>query len=304
MTGPVFSIIIPTFNRSHVLGDALESIINQTFQDFEVFVVDDHSVDSEETRRLVEGLGDPRFSYTFLPSRVGPARARNAVLPRCRGEFISFLDSDDLWLPRKLEDHLAIFSGNSAAGMVYSDEYTMGEDGAISSKSSWWDRNPPLPSGHIAGHFLLQSFIGTMTVTVRRSAILAVGGFDEDLPFNEDDDLWFRIMLKYPLVCSDYVAGIRRLHRTNMSVDRNRMVYFQIRSVEKYCTLFPDFMILHAPEIGLRLKRIMGEHVRLMAARCSLPSAPVITGYFSLRKRLRVMSKQAPKGPWDRQEGR
>ncbi len=291
MTAPLFSVIIPTYNRSAVLPQALQSVLNQTFQDYEVFVADDHSDDSHETRLVVENLKDPRFTYTLLPARVGPARARNTVLPLCRGEYISFLDSDDLWRPRKLEDHGAILSRDSMVGMVYSDEYTMGEDGKVSANSSWWGSSPALPSGNIAAQFLLRSFIGTMTVTVRKGALLEVGGFDERLPFNEDDDLWFRIMLKYPVVCSDYVAGIRRLHRSNMSEDRNRMVYYQIRSVEKYCDLYPDFMILHAAEARRRLRRIMGEHWRLMARRWRAPSLAVLTRYLVLQKRLGSMTR-------------
>jgi glycosyltransferase involved in cell wall biosynthesis len=273
-----------------MLADALISVQEQTFPYFEVIVADDHSEDEGETKAVVESLNDPRFTYLHLDSRRGPAGARNAASHVCRGEYVSFLDSDDLMRPEKLASHVHILDNDPDAAMVYSDEYIMGPDGRISPSGAAAQRGGPLPSGHIARDFVLESFVATMTVTVRRSILTELGGFDESMEFNEDDDLWFRIMLRHRVVCSDYVAGVRRLHGHNMSIDASRMVSCQIRCMEKYMSSDPAFVAENRQLFLLRLRQTMKTYGWSRLRRFRLPRVTILRAYLGTRSRLKALS--------------
>jgi glycosyltransferase involved in cell wall biosynthesis len=284
------SVIIPAFRRARMLMAALSSVQEQTFSEFEVIVVDDHSEDGGETRAVVESLNDPRFIYLQLESRRGPAGARNAASRLCRGEYVSFLDSDDLLRPEKLARHVHLLDHDPDVAMVYSDEYIMGPDGRISPSAAAAQRGGALPSGRIARDFVRESFVATMTVTVRRNVLIELGGFDETMEFNEDDDLWFRIMLRHKVVCSDYVAGVRRLHAHNMSMDTGRMVSCQIECMEKYMGSVPDFVVENRQLFLLRLRRTMKSYGWSRLRRFRFPRMTVLRAYLGARRRLRALS--------------
>jgi glycosyltransferase involved in cell wall biosynthesis len=97
----LFSVIIPTFNRAHLLGTAIDSVLNQTFKDFEILIVDNGSTDN--TQEVVQGIKDARLKYLYIEPTGSPAGPRNAGLRSSRGEWVAFLDSDDVWFPEKLE---------------------------------------------------------------------------------------------------------------------------------------------------------------------------------------------------------
>ncbi len=116
---PTVSVIIPTYNRAHLLGRAIESVLDQTYQDFEIIVVDDASAD--ETEEVVKSFGDDRINHIRHQKNKGGSAARNTGIKAARGEFIAFLDSDDEWVPKKLEkeiDRLQTLSNE--VGVVYS----------------------------------------------------------------------------------------------------------------------------------------------------------------------------------------
>lgn len=280
------SVIIPTFNREHVLAGALKSVLEQSYQNFEVIVVDDYSEDFETTKKVVQSFDDPRFKYVYLDANRGPSGARNAALPFCNGDYISFLDSDDIFRPRKLEVHVEILENNPDVAMVYSDEYVMDSNGEISKVPARAQRTQPLPSGFISKDFFMDSFIGTMTVTLRRSIFEEMGGFDESLLYNEDDDLWFRIMLNYKVICSDYVSGIRRLHGTNMSRDRGKMTYYQFKCISKYIRSYPLFIKENLELVKKRAWSLLKSYILSGYVPLKLPEMRVIKAYFELRKQL------------------
>ena len=278
------SVIVPTHNRASMLQHALESIVRQSFDDFDVVVVDDHSDDAEAARRVVESLGDARFSCIYLHRSAGPAGARNQALPYCTGRYLSFLDDDDLLMPEKLEIQVGLLETDPDVAMVYSDEYALRLDGTLSATSLRAGRT--LPSGNIARDFFLESFIGTMTVTLRRSAFEEAGGFDESLIWNEDDDLWFRVMMKHRVQCSEYVAGIRRLHGSNMSRDRKEMVLSQFRCVEKYIVLYPEFVEENGKDVKARVEGIWRGYLAARIRKCKIPSWRVRAAYVDLQRSL------------------
>ena len=98
---PFFTIIIPTFNRSKKLKKAIQSVLNQTYKDFELLIVDDGSTDN--TKNIIKGLSDSRITYYWQKNSGGPASPRNLGINKAKGDWVCLLDSDDLWYPTKLE---------------------------------------------------------------------------------------------------------------------------------------------------------------------------------------------------------
>jgi glycosyltransferase involved in cell wall biosynthesis len=283
---PTVSVVVPTYKRARLLKDALGSVFDQTYQDLEVIVVDDCSSDGGASRRVVESFPDKPIRLIELTRNRGPAGARNEAVKVATGAYISFLDSDDLWMPMKLEKQIAILQADAQVGMVYSDEFQMYPDGSVSSASVWAHREPPLPSGFIAKSFFMESFIATMTVTVRTHVLREVNGFDEAMLQNEDDDLWIRIMLKCKVICSDYPAGIRRIHQSNMSHDRDVMTYHQFLCIEKYIRTSPDFMREVGADAYRRMSRLLWQYLTGKIRKLSLPRTKVVAAYLHTRRKL------------------
>lgn len=189
---PRVSVIMPTYNRSALCARAVESVLDQTYQDFELIVADDGSTDG--TREAIEGLSD---KIVYLPLKHGGrSRARNEAISVARGEYVAFLDSDDVFLPHTLARQVEALDGNRDYGMVYGEAICFSEDaeGFHSYKtdgSGWLYRK-------IA--FLLPLTIVLCSVMVRRSILSQVGGFDEKMERFEDADMWRRISKKTQLL--------------------------------------------------------------------------------------------------------
>lgn len=184
---PKVSVIIPTFNRAGTLERALKSILRQTFQDFEIIVVDDHSRDN--TGDLVREINDPRIFYICHDVNKGGAVARNTGIKQARGEYIAFLDSDDEWLPGKLELQLDLFERSSEdIGVIYTGFFNVDLGGHPLSVFS------PHLKGDLSLELLKGNGIMTLsTVMVRRRLISEVEGFDATLPSCQDWDFYLQL---------------------------------------------------------------------------------------------------------------
>ncbi len=185
---PLISVVIPTYNRAHVVGRAIKSVLAQTLPDFECIVVDDASTD--ETVPLVEGFRDPRIRLVRLAENGGVSRARNAGIQAARGEWVAFLDSDDEWLPRKLELQLARLreGGDRRTGVVYCGCYLHDEVIHRASQTGVFHE------GDVFDHLLRGWHPPTPSIfMVNRAALARYGGFDKELPCAQDYDLWLRL---------------------------------------------------------------------------------------------------------------
>jgi glycosyltransferase involved in cell wall biosynthesis len=185
---PTVSVIIPARDRAKVIGRAIASVLAQTFQDFELIVVDDASRDG--LAATITSFHDDRITLARLDSHGGAARARNAGITESRGEWIAFLDSDDEWLPDKLERQLTA-TGRSGASYdaVYSACYRQrdGESPEVRPKGE-------LPEGNLLDNLLRNKKGATASVyMVRRTALVRAKGFDERFPSANDIDLWLRL---------------------------------------------------------------------------------------------------------------
>jgi len=188
---PAVSIILPTFNRLEFLRPAIESVFAQTFEDWELLIADDGS--NADTRAYLQTLDDPpRIKVMWLPHTGKPSVVRNAALCEAQGEYVAFLDSDDIWLPRKLETQIASLRGHATCKWSYTRFALV--DGSGNPTAPARAGNWPAPAGWILEKLLQgETVIALPSVVVSRQLLEQLGAFDEDLVMCEDDELWFRL---------------------------------------------------------------------------------------------------------------
>lgn len=210
---PIVSVIIPTYNRASVLYYALRSVLNQTLSDFEIFVVDDASTDA--TASLIANFGDPRIHYIRFDTNQKAAAARNAGMQRARGKYIAFLDSDDEWLPAKLEKQVATLD-------ALPDDWACCYTGAFVNKTGGLTRHRiyrPTKSGDMLRDLLMGKFvIWTPTFIFRRSILKEIGLMDVQLIRSQDVDFYLRILSRYKIaVVSEPLANIFLVLNKNLA---------------------------------------------------------------------------------------
>lgn len=225
---PTVSIVIPTYNRAHMVGDAIRSVLGQTYSDWELIVVDDGSED--DTNNVVSAFDDPRIKYVFQANKGLPG-ARNAGIRAGSSPYVAFLDSDDLFLPHKLEHQVAMLARRSALGLVAAGHIEV--DAHLHERRTMqpWLGNPTLTLCDLLTScpFIIPS------VLVRREWLERVGLFDENMRFVEDWDLWLRLAhagcamdwLKQPVCCYRY-------HGNNMVRNVPLMKAGLLRALDKF----------------------------------------------------------------------
>ncbi len=212
---PLVSVIIPTYNRADLIGEAVTSVLNQTFDDFEVIVVDDGSTDN--TKEAIDRIEGP-IRYIYQENK-GLSGARNPGIDVAGGEYIAFLDSDDLWLPEKLAEQVRLLDQNSSAGFVYTDYEFVDGDGRSLPKPENYLANP-LRNGWILKHLLSFDFIPPSTVMVRKDCLRSVGLFNTSLKQGTDDfDLLLRLVKRYEAAFVDRPLTKIRVHGNNWSTE-------------------------------------------------------------------------------------
>ena len=191
MTSPAVSIVLPTFNRLKYLRPAVDSVFAQTFTDWELIVADDGS--EEETAAYLEGLANrPRVKLLRLPHTGSPGAVRNAAWREARGEYIAFLDSDDVWLPEKLTSQIASLQSHPERGWSHTAFAVIDDSGKLLTgvRARRW----PAADGWILDRLIkMETVIAIPSVVVRRRLLERVGGFDLKQRMCEDYDLWLRL---------------------------------------------------------------------------------------------------------------
>jgi glycosyltransferase involved in cell wall biosynthesis len=186
------SVVLPVYNRAQFVADAIRSVLEQGYKDFELIVVDDGSTD--DTPGVLKEFSDR--AEIIRQDNKGPAAARNRAIQRSRGELIAFIDSDDIWLPQKLEAQVAFLDDNPAIGMVHCDGWVVEEFKGLSElqpDATFYRKKKP-PFGDTAKSRIMKTAIVTSHVVVRREVMDRVGLFPEDLLVHEDVDLFFRML--------------------------------------------------------------------------------------------------------------
>jgi glycosyltransferase involved in cell wall biosynthesis len=222
---PGLSVIIPTYNRAPMVPEALASVLAQTWRDFEVLVVDDASGDG--TAAALAAFGS-RIRVLRSPSRLGVAAARNLGISAARGQWLAFLDSDDLWRPEKLARQIAYLAGHPELVLCQTEET--------------WERrglkvNQPRSHGKIGGWIFFPSLerclVSPSAVILHRTLFQKHGGFDENLPAAEDYDLWLRLSWRYQIGLVPEALVIKRGGRDDQLSSQWGLDRFRIQALRK-----------------------------------------------------------------------
>jgi glycosyltransferase involved in cell wall biosynthesis len=221
---PITSVIIPTYNRWPLVAEAVDSVLAQSFQDIEIIVVDDGSTDGT-TNRLAKFAGRLRL---FTTTRQGVAAARNFGVSQAQGCYVAFLDSDDLWLPGKLETQIAFLDRHPEIQICQTDEIWVRNGVRVNPKAMHRK-----PSGDIFVRSLDLCLISPSAVMMTRELFQRIGGFDESFPVCEDYDLWLRVTSVYSVPLIPEALVVKRgghadqLSRSLWGMDRYRVLALQ-----------------------------------------------------------------------------
>lgn len=206
-------MVIPTYNYARFVCNAVDSVLAQTFADYEIIVVDDGS--SDNTGEVLARYGN-RIKY-IRQENAGASTARNTGIVLAQGKFVAFLDADDLWLPQKLEKQVRFLDDNPGFGMVFSD-MSHCVDGAMVHVAYLRERcYRYVAQGNIYNNLLREGFVFTPTVMLRRECFDLVGLFDVRLCNCEDVDLWFRVADRYQIGFMDEPLAVRNQHGANVT---------------------------------------------------------------------------------------
>jgi glycosyltransferase involved in cell wall biosynthesis len=252
---PRVSVIIPTYNRADLVGETIQSALDQTYSDYEVIVLDDGSTDN--TAEVVAQFGE-RVNYVYQDN-VGETGARNAGIAVAQGELLSFLDSDDCMLPNNLEDLVALLDARPEVGVAYGWYYWMDQDGQpvqmeypkiagagfaehVSPVSPWpgvsLPPSGPTLEGQIFSRLILEETMLIGSTLIRRECVDAVGGFDPDIAYQGHWDFYLRVASAgYAYACCKRPVVLIRLHPNSRGKNIDGMLASRIDVLDR---LFAD----------------------------------------------------------------
>jgi glycosyltransferase involved in cell wall biosynthesis len=210
-SAPTVTVIIPSYNRSNFLGEAVASVLSQIFEDFELIVVDDGSTD--ETPELMRAISDPRVRY--LPrSHRGISASLNAGLHAARGKYVARLDSDDLWLPDMLSTLVGVLEAKPEIGVAYGSAQEIDAAGLLQPRKL--GRAEYFPDDSLRS-LIYDDCTCNIALVARSEAMARAGYYDETLIANEDWDMWLRVAQFARFLFVDKVLARFRIHSGNLT---------------------------------------------------------------------------------------
>lgn len=222
---PKISVIIPAYNRAYCLGETIDSVLAQTYRDYELIVVDDGSTDN--THSLVQAVRG--IKYLRIAENSGVSMARNLGIRNARGKYICFLDSDDLWVNTKLEQQALIMEVEPVLAACYTDEIWVRNGVRVNSGN----RHKKY-SGRIFRYCLPLCIISPSSVMLRAEIFAEIGMFDETLPACEDYDYWLRLTARFPVrFLSQKLIVKRGGHPDQLSGKFEAMDRFRVYALDK-----------------------------------------------------------------------
>lgn len=249
MSNPTVSVIIPTYNRANYLNRTINSVLNQTFKDFELIIVDDGSTDNTKSLVREFSKNDSRIKYIWQENSGGPSKPLNNGIINSKGKYIAFLGSDDEFLPEKLEKQIKKFdSVEENVGLVYCGLRYVPENGKKSKIVVTELR------GDLFNEILENSFIAGIAPLVKSECFQKLGILDESLPSGEDWDMWIRISKNYKF---DYVPeplAIYHIHGKQISSNFDDTIKGFERILEKYfqdISRYPKIHSTHLIRVGI-----------------------------------------------------
>ena len=199
---PIVSVCTPTYNRSPLLVQAIQSVLGQTFQDFELLISDNASTD--ETQAVVRSFDDPRIRYVRNHTNLGDRANYGRCLQLARGAYLTMLADDDIMMPDNLAAKVAVLSKHARVGLVHSKYHVIDKKGDITRDNTNWGHGPDrmedaieLGQDVVRAMLLTFNFINGSTVMFRRACYERVGGYTDQLLYTFDIEFWMRIALHY-----------------------------------------------------------------------------------------------------------
>jgi len=218
------SVIIPTYNRGWIIKEAIDSVLAQKFDSYELIVVDDGSDDN--TAEILDKCG--KKIRIIHQENHGVSAARNRGIISSSGRFIALLDSDDLWLPEKLNRQVSFFQNNPDAMICQTQEIWIRNGKRVNPC-----KHHKKPAGMIFEPSLSLCLVSPSAVMFKRELVDRVGFFDETLPACEDYDLWIRVSLKYPVYLIDEALIIKRGGHGDQLSSNPMLDKYRIRAIKK-----------------------------------------------------------------------
>ena len=229
------SVLIPSYNCVKFLPEAIKSVLNQTYQDFEIIIIDDGSTDN--TKDIVDSFKKQylnQIQYIYQENK-GLAIARNTGLEHAQGQYIALLDADDVWLPERLEAEIHVIESDPSIGLVHANITKISPTGEFLDTPI---RQKQFLSGNIYEYiFLRKADIACPTVLFRKECCKQAGMFDPNLTRLgcEDRDLWLRISKDYKITYVDKVLANYRVSPESMSRNLKKMLEARLYVIDKYC---------------------------------------------------------------------
>lgn len=224
---PLVSVVIATYNMGQYLGLAINSILEQTWKNLEIIVVDDGSKD-HTPEMMQQYAGDVRVNY-IRNENQGQPKAKNCGIRNCKGDFIAFCDADDMWEPNKLEVQMPLFA-NPKVGVVYSEVSNIDEHNQRYIKVA----NEVRHSGIITNQMLIENFVPFGTSVIRRTCVEKNGIFDEQFRMGIDWDLWLRYSLDWEFAYTPERTYIYRVWSGQMSTNYRGRYDFAVRILTQF----------------------------------------------------------------------
>lgn len=220
---PLVSIIMNCYNGEKYLSEAIESILSQTYENWEIIFWDNNS--SDNSAKIFHGYNDPRFKYFYSPTTTLLYSARNSAVALTAGEYITFLDVDDWWEPEKLETQIEIMKDNTV-GLVYTNCWHDNE--MKNTRKILFSKN--LPSGYVLNDLLVNYTVGILTVMVRRDVLnMKDGPFDDSYHIIGDMDLVVRIAMKMKIHYIGRPLAHYRWHGSNESIQKEGLKIIELK---------------------------------------------------------------------------
>lgn len=234
---PVISVVVPVYNGEKTIKETIDSVLNQSFYDFELIVINDGSTD--KSLEIISNIKDERLKVFSYPN-AGLSASRNRGISLATGEYISFIDADDLWTPDKLELQLKALQEHPQAAVAYSWTDCIDESGKFLGKCNYLSF-----SGDVRANLLLINFIDSgSNVLIRTEAFKKVGNFDESRKSCEDWDMWLRLAAEYSFIAVSKPQVLYRISSSSMSTNLLRMEAESMEVIEKACDRNPGYSSL------------------------------------------------------------
>lgn len=286
---PAVSVVIPTYNRAHSIERSIQSVLRQTFADFELIIVDDGSTDG--TQDLVRAIKDPRVRLVSMPQNGGPGAARNLGIREAVADWVAFQDSDDEWLPEKLERQMArALEPGSNWVAVYCGMVTIGSviDQAATRNQIRFRPGPDitLVEGDIRPSLFRTSFVSAQMLMARRSALETIGGFDSSFRVLEDWDLALRLAAIGRFAFVDQPLVLQRFSVDSVTRDGMQWVPARARLYAKHheaMMAFPEILFNHYHQLSNQFR-----HLNLVEDEYLVLSKSLETRVFRFRSYLRM----------------